>query len=454
MTQATEKINQTTSISEFRHAQTKATHGVLLSAEIVQFFVGKTDAFHLWSFAITQPEFWQFRKTHMLKVLGMGERKWRKALSQLSAMGLLEIPFRRDSKGKMIGKSYVFHGWNERMCLTTNPEDSESVKGKDLNHVENEERSNKNNNDSEACILPSSENCTDLFTSKGDVRGEMAQLSATLSTSSECSEEVTDDEMKSYRQRFLDRFPGLHTFQAFDDSKEKRKSLAKIFHGYAFALEEMNWCGAGVFLTVNETDGKGRKRENIVNVRAIFVDLDCSPLEPVLTYEPHLVVESSPTRFHAYWFVQDFPLEAFTDIQKLLADMFGGDPVVHDLSRVMRVPGFWHQKGDPFMSRIVLESHVAPLTHLDVVRKFPPKPKDLWSAKRESCASGSNYIGSYGAPEGNRNSGLMRFVGGAIQRRTEWAVIEQEAQKWAAACSPPLPDREVKTVLKSARRYL
>jgi len=75
------------------------------------------------------------------------------------------------------------------------------------------------------------------------------------------------------------------TFQTFDDSKEKHKRFVKIFHG---SLEkcfgELNWRnedGAGVFVTVNRTDGLGRRRQNIKQVRAIFLDLDGAPLEPV-----------------------------------------------------------------------------------------------------------------------------------------------------------------------------
>jgi hypothetical protein len=33
-------------------------------------------------------------------------------------------------------------------------------------------------------------------------------------------------------------------------------------------------CGYRVFVTVNQTDGKGRKQENIVRPRSLFVDAD------------------------------------------------------------------------------------------------------------------------------------------------------------------------------------
>jgi hypothetical protein len=40
------------------------------------------------------------------------------------------------------------------------------------------------------------------------------------------------------------------------------------------ALEQANRDGRGVYVTVNETDGKGVKAANITRVRALFADLD------------------------------------------------------------------------------------------------------------------------------------------------------------------------------------
>jgi len=59
---------------------------------------------------------------------------------------------------------------------------------------------------------------------------------------------------------------------------------------------------------------------------------------------PHIIVESSPGYYHAYWLVKDISLDEFRGMQKALAERFGGDENVHDLSRVMRVPGFFHRK--------------------------------------------------------------------------------------------------------------
>ena len=157
---------------------------------------------------------------------------------------------------------------------------------------------------------------------------------------------------------------GKFSFQAFDDDSERKDpALARQFHGNLKkcqrSLMALNQRRAGIFVCVNETDLMGRKAENVVRVRAVFLDLDEEPLEPVRQAWhaagrlPQMVVETSPGKYHVYWVVRDVELHEFKAIIKALAAKFNGDPNVATLERVMRLPGFWHQKAEPFRSRIV-----------------------------------------------------------------------------------------------------
>lgn len=158
------------------------------------------------------------------------------------------------------------------------------------------------------------------------------------------------------------------TFQTFSDVSEGNgpDRLARTFHGklteHAETLVSLNRQGAGIFVMINEGDGKTlpgsktcRTTKNVVRVRALFVDLDGSPVEPVMNSNPApgIVVTSSPQRFHAYWPVDDVALDEFKPLQQKLARKFDADTSVCDLPRVLRVPGFYHQKSEPFMSQIV-----------------------------------------------------------------------------------------------------
>jgi putative DNA primase/helicase len=177
-------------------------------------------------------------------------------------------------------------------------------------------------------------------------------------------------------KRFLDALCGadcreeVFTFQTFSDGKNDR-SLAKTWSDTlsretAADMERLNKAGAGIFVTVNKTDGKGRKNKNVIAVRGPFVDLDGSPIEAVQGWwslKPYIILESSPNRYHAYWRHNgSIKLKDFKQLQLKLAVKFNGDPSVHDLPRVMRLPGAWHQKNkeEPFQTRIVSIDDSAP----------------------------------------------------------------------------------------------
>jgi hypothetical protein len=182
------------------------------------------------------------------------------------------------------------------------------------------------------------------------------------------------DEPHDHTVRFLTRFEpdGAFTFQVFDDAKQDRVRPA-IFHGtlgkWWRELTRLNALGAGIYVMANEGDGQGRRAENVIRIRAVFVDLDGAPLQPVLNavLKPHLLVETSPGRFHAIWLVSDCRLDQFTGTQKALAARFGGDPAVIDLPRVVRLPGFWHMKDRPQLSRLLCEHFAPPYALADIV---------------------------------------------------------------------------------------
>ena len=173
-------------------------------------------------------------------------------------------------------------------------------------------------------------------------------------------------------RKFLDQIApdGAITFQTVGDRTKApgldNPRLRRVFHGslddHLAALIAYNNAGAGIFFMVNRGDGivKDKARTcrttaNVCSVRALFVDLDGSPLEPVLKHSvpPSIVVESSPGRWHAYWPTPNIKISEFSGFQRRLADLFNGDPSVHDLPRVMRLPGFWHQKRAPFMTSLI-----------------------------------------------------------------------------------------------------
>ena len=207
----------------------------------------------------------------------------------------------------------------------------------------------------------------------------------------------------------LDPSPdALWCFQTFTDDKKLRKEraeenkrrkkqgkpllkdpLARWRYGtlaeHFDELVKLNARGAGIYVTVNETDGGGRKETNIKRIRALFADLDGAPIEPVNNAElkSQITMESSPGRFQAYWrFTGRMPLKVFEPMQKALADRFKSDPAVHDLPRVMRLPGFVHrkEKDKPFLSHIVVINGSEPYRASVLLKTF--RPAKVWEEEK------------------------------------------------------------------------
>jgi P4 family phage/plasmid primase-like protien len=171
--------------------------------------------------------------------------------------------------------------------------------------------------------------------------------------------------------RFLSAFePDRFTFQTINP-----KGRAFILNGtldqHFVALTHQNSQGADIYVTINQTDLRGRKNENVVRVRCIPVDTDGADLRNVerLPFDPSIVVESSPGRFWFYYLLKDGPVLDWNDAaacEKVrldykrtvedLARLMESDPKISDLPHVARLPGFLHMKNAPrsvFLSRIV-----------------------------------------------------------------------------------------------------
>ena len=148
--------------------------------------------------------------------------------------------------------------------------------------------------------------------------------------------------------QLLDPDAKYFTFQTFDDDKDRKDTrLARVIHGSLEQkwdeLAELNEKGAGIFVTINETDGIGRKTKNIVGVRSIIQD-DDGCFQGTYPLVPSIQVNSSPGKFQRYWLCSGVTDEQFKILQHRLIQSFGCDKNVKDLARVLRLPGFFHLK--------------------------------------------------------------------------------------------------------------
>ena len=202
---------------------------------------------------------------------------------------------------------------------------------------------------------------------------------ASKATSSESKKEAVRQAAEQFLT-LLDEDADEFTFQTFDDNKDRKEpSLTRIFNGkldqHIDDLLRLSSLGAGVFVTVNETDLKGRTKDNIVRVRVVFQEAD-RPGVPIPPLAPHIVVQTSPGKFHRYWLTDESEsaLGQFADVMRTMVDQYGSDPNAQDLSRVLRLPGFFHLKdsANPFLVSVIEISQLRPYSWEQITAAIPP----------------------------------------------------------------------------------
>jgi len=117
----------------------------------------------------------------------------------------------------------------------------------------------------------------------------------------------------------------------------------------------------------------------------VFVENDNLPIpEQINRLEtfplpPSLMVKTAKS-VHAYWLVTDLPASRFRTMQKRLVAQFDGDPACVNESRVLRLPGFYHCKGEPVMVECIKFAPELRYTAAQLDAVLPQLPDEPMSA--------------------------------------------------------------------------
>lgn len=157
-------------------------------------------------------------------------------------------------------------------------------------------------------------------------------------------------------QRYVELLTGdpetpLHWRAIHDkDDTEPAVKLFGSFSEHADELEQLNANNYGIFTVIN--DG-GDSDRDITQIRAVFIDGD--KIEPPAEWhlKPDFMVRRDTTHWHAYWLVDDLPVKEFRTLQRRLIKQYGSDKAVVNESRVLRIPGTYHHKGEPILVKLL-----------------------------------------------------------------------------------------------------
>jgi uncharacterized protein (DUF927 family) len=277
-------------------------------------------------------------------------------------------------------------------------------------------------------------------------------------------------------------------FQVFDDLEGRRdpklaRAIFGCLAGLAQELEQRNLGGAGVFLAVNGTDGEGRSKANIQELRAWWADLDEKAATAAFRLEdlpltPSLVVRSGHGT-HLYWRTRE-PYGCGGNRERLLAHEAelrriqsalaaqGADPSVCEAARVMRLPGFWNRKREPHQLvglassqpvRYCLEEIRAAFPALPDPRGPSPLAVTIPSGTDERIRRAHAYAKKLAeqAPAISGRNGHRTTFQAALKVACGFDLGEEDAFRvlWDAynpACQPPWSQEELRRKVQESLR--
>jgi len=192
----------------------------------------------------------------------------------------------------------------------------------------------------------------------------------------------------------------------FKSSKHGPQNKAKVsaavsLHEYAQPdfyrqLCKLNKLKRAIYFTPNECDGQAdsetpnvNKRRNVISLNACFADTDRCPVQDFVKWikkydiHPHIVVESSPDKFHFYFLLEPTPVQEeakWKAVQMCMGAMgnasvdCGMDRTMHDMPQLLRVPGYAHQKRGPFLINVRKNYNHSPYTVDELFNALPCDP--------------------------------------------------------------------------------
>lgn len=214
----------------------------------------------------------------------------------------------------------------------------------------------------------------------------------------------------------------LH-WQTFDDAKLGRPLVKKdlaTHHDVRARLAGRSAAGAGVFVTANVVDcrdGAAKNKWGIVLARALFTDNDHGPPPPggLSALPPSMIIASQAGPRCCWLLDRPCDLDTARTVEQSLAVKLYADPAAADPARVVRVPGFPHQKdpATPFDVRII---------HYDPELRYPVADFRVLQVEESDWRSYKDWYGMWGQN--------VPFFHDA---RAGWEAVRGAASSWRTA---------------------
>lgn len=197
------------------------------------------------------------------------------------------------------------------------------------------------------------------------------------------------------KHKFLDSFPD-HVYRYIDQTGENRVPVSS-----STRRDDLNAKGYEAYFTVNGFAGQpDAKKEQCTSLNAFFIDIDGrkdpGELEDIKARLMPTYILETKNGFHLYWVLDeaiykedmtaeewDAVVARWERIEQSLVTTLKADPVVKDLTRIMRQPDtyYWKKSGDaykkgveaaPFRIKGIHKEQAAVYTMNTIEDAFPP----------------------------------------------------------------------------------
>ncbi len=217
-----------------------------------------------------------------------------------------------------------------------------------------------------------------------------------------------------------------------------------------------------IYFGVATREGKGGKKAHIAQIPALWVDLD---FKNGSRPQPHEILANFPNRpsiivnsghgYHFYWLLKEpedkSNIIEIENINKRIASVLKGDPASTDASRILRIPGTINYKNRLLRAVKLLEINPSLTYELDSFRDYLPALPVQAIDNKPAIQAQANWQDGLlnGVGEGQRNTAATQLVGRMVGKGLSQEEVLLFVSAWNNKNSPPLPEKEIESVVQS-----
>jgi len=221
--------------------------------------------------------------------------------------------------------------------------------------------------------------------------------------------------------------------------------------------------GSDLYFGVGTRDGNAGGKENLINIPAVWCDCDFKDSSREIIaqklnnfpFKSSIIVKSGGG-IHIYWLLKEpadkSDINTIEDINHRIAAKLGGDHNACDAARILRIPETKNFKYDPPRECKVVQIDDFYYTFDNFLEILPESTHKTVSDGSKANNTNWLYEVMNGVPDGSRNATGAKIAGYWINKLPPSDVLAI-LSTWNLNNTPPLPQSDIETIVKSVSRY-